>query len=148
MLLVLKKLPPRGRSKCSQDGKRLFSFKAGSDPASGFFGSGLFFTCGRWSKCSSLIILKTAVEAGKKAQSFDPESLDAGVAFTSWGCSTPASRDSGSKDCAFLHDSTAFFRIMMGFFLSLEGSGAVYYWQEGRPQARLRQGWDGHGSYQ
>ena len=26
--------------------------------------------------------LKTAVEAGKKAQSFDPEPLDAGVAFT------------------------------------------------------------------
>ncbi|HKZ00444.1 MAG TPA: hypothetical protein VJ112_04695, partial [Rhabdochlamydiaceae bacterium] len=31
------------------------------------------------------IILKTAVEAGKKAQSFDPEPLDAGVAFTFWG---------------------------------------------------------------
>src|SRR3990172_327163 len=61
------------------------------------------------------INLKTAVGPCKKAQSFDPEPLDAGVAFTFWECSTPASRGSGSKSCTFLHGPTAVFRMMVKF---------------------------------
>jgi len=68
------------------------------------------------------IILKTAVEAGKKAQSFDPEPLDAGVAFTFWECSTPASRGSGSKSCTFLHGPTAVFRIIASGFVTYQFS--------------------------
>src|SRR3990172_3769330 len=67
------------------------------------------------------INLKTAVGPCKKAQSFDPEPLDAGVAFTFWECSTPASRGSGSKSCTFLHDPTAVFRLM-GRCRSIKGS--------------------------
>jgi len=58
------------------------------------------------------MILKTAVEPCKKAQSFDPESLDAGVEHPQEVKATPASRDSGSKDCAFLPASTAVFRMI------------------------------------
>ena len=64
------------------------------------------------------ISLKTAVGAGKKAQSFDPEPLDAGVAFTFWECSTPASRGPGSKSCAFLRGPTAVFRLMESLTIS------------------------------
>src|SRR3990172_10228250 len=77
------------------------------------------------------INLKTAVGPCKKAQSFDPEPLDAGVAFTFWECSTPASRGSGSKSCTFLHGPTAVFRIIhprglwRGPILHFKGDGAL-----------------------
>ena len=57
------------------------------------------------------INLKTAVGSCKKVQDFDPEPLDAGVEHSQKVKATPASRGSGSKDCAFLPASTAVFRI-------------------------------------
>ena len=44
-------------------------------------------------------------------QDFDSESLDAGVEHSQKVKATPASRGSGSKDCAFLPASTAVFRL-------------------------------------
>src|SRR3989337_243449 len=61
------------------------------------------------------INLKTAVGPCKKVQDFDSESLDAGVEHFQKVKATPASRDSGSKDCAFLPASTAVFRMICHF---------------------------------
>src|SRR3989337_3709609 len=57
------------------------------------------------------MILKTAVGPCKKVQDFDPEPLDTGVEHSQKVKATPASRGSGSKDCALLPASTAVFRL-------------------------------------
>src|SRR3990172_5264696 len=67
---------------------------------------------------TDLFNLETAVGADKKAQSFDPEPLDAWGSFTFWECSTPASRDSGSKSCTFLRGPTAISRFKALTFFS------------------------------
>ena len=55
--------------------------------------------------------LEMAVGPRKKVQDFDPESLDAGVEHSQKVKEPPASRGSGSKDCAFLSAPTVVSRL-------------------------------------
>jgi len=88
----------------------LFTFNIPSSPLHNL--AGIAFQDVKISLKNYSFILKTAVGPCEKAQDFDPESLDAGVEHSQEVKAAPASRDSGSKDCAFLPASTAVFRFM------------------------------------
>ncbi len=58
------------------------------------------------------IILETAIGAGEKAQSFEPESPTSEAAFTNGECSAPDVDDSDSKSCTFSLSPIAVSRII------------------------------------